>query len=535
MNSKKSRFSWLRNWNRKRKQKEKEEEKKQVPEVEKQKDLVAEKTDETIIEPVVEETKELVPESVVEESGEMTLKPVAEETKELVPEPVPKKARKAPKLRRLGDRDWFGRLRLRKKEKEIGREPEWMRLLTFGVTLVAMLLGLSIMPLFPQPLPAVLAFLIAFVTYKAPILGMPVGGLLVGLGLMYNLAKLNFIVMLGASEIRWLVVFVFLFLFTVLPIVFRDRKSAIVINLGIISAISLFFGQAYFLAIPIIFSSIVIFKKISVLSVIYYVLLSFPLQVMQYLKHVTQIVRVDWWVEPGSSPPIFVPLTEIFIDVQESMLQFRLYDTSKVVFAISEQMSMEAPLVEHTVMEMFSHYLDSLPGIILFLVMIIGIVSAIVLLVRTAFSQTNLGEVENILPIIIATIGTILFFVLANSLQDPLAFRVDLTGSAMALGTLAAIIFTIPTFFMDQAPKERATIDMIEKKSQTLLEKLLIFEDSLRISKALPISFSSLETKSVISKDKLEDINRKNIKNLIGPSEIDEVLRELNKLEKTID
>ena len=108
-----------------------------------------------------------------------------------------------------------------------------MKILTFVITLVAMLLGLSIMPLFPQPLPAVLAFLIAFVTYKAPILGMPVGGLLVGLGLMYNLAKLNFIVMLGEPVVRWWVVFLFLFLFTALPIVFRDRKSAIVINLGI--------------------------------------------------------------------------------------------------------------------------------------------------------------------------------------------------------------------------------------------------------------------------------------------------------------
>jgi hypothetical protein len=218
------------------------------------------------------------------------------------------------------------------------------------------------------------------------------------------------------------------------------------------------------------------------------------------------------------------------------MLQFRLYDTSKVVFAISDQLSIDPPVMEHTVMEMISHYIDSLPGIILFLVMIIGIVSAIVLFVRTTITQTNLGEVEKILPIIIATGATILFFVLANSLQDPLAFRVDLNGSAMALGTLAAVIFTIPTFFMDLSPKERVTVDMIEKKCKTLLDKIVSFEYTLNTAKsALHISFSSLEAKSGISRDKIEDINNKNSKSLISPSEIDEVLKQLNLLEKTVD
>ncbi|MBK5133506.1 hypothetical protein JJE00_03650 [Candidatus Bathyarchaeota archaeon] len=411
-----------------------------------------------------------------------------------------------------------------------------MRIFTLAITLVAMLLGLSIMPLFPQPLPAVLAFLIAFVTLKKPILGMPIGGLLIGLGLMYNLAKLNFIVMLGEPTIRWIVVFVFLFLFTALPVVFRDRKSAIVINLGIIAAISLFSSQTFFLAIPLIVSSIVLFKKISILSVVYYVLLSVPLQIMQYLQHVTQIARVDWWIEAGSSPPIYVPLTQVFADVQDSMLQFRLYDTSKVVFAISEQLSLDPPIMEHTVMEMISHYIDSLPGIILFLVMIVGIVSAIVLFIRTTFSQTNLGEAEKILPIITGTAATIIFFVLANSLQEPLAFRVDLNGSAIALGTFATLIFTIPTFFMDQAPKELATVDMIEKKCKTLMDKLLSFDEDLTTAKiAIPISFSSLETRSMISRDKLEDINGKNSRSLLVPSEIGDVLKELNKIEQTID
>jgi len=532
LNSQKSRLSRIRDWNRKRKQKS-EEKKRIIDEIKSRKSIV-EKSEDLVQEPIAEEIKDLVSEPIVEKSEDLVQEPIAEEIKDLVSEPIAKKT--ISNQRKLRVPSVF-KYRRQKKAKPVNRrEPEWMRIFTLVITLVAMLLGLSIMPLFPQPLPAVLAFLIAFVTLKKPILGMPIGGLLIGLGLMYNLSKLNFIVMLGEPTIRWIFVFIFLFLFTGLPVVFRDRKSAIAINLGIIAAITLFSTQTFFLAIPLIVSSIVLFKKISFLSVIYYVLLSVPLQIMQYLQHVTQIARFDWWIEAGSSPPLYVPLTQVFANVQDSMLQFRLYDTSKVVFAISEQLSLDPPIMEHTVMEMISHYIDSLPGIILFLVMIVGIVSAFVLFVRTTFSQTNLGEAEKILPIIAGTSATIAFFVLANSLQEPLAFRVDLTTSAMALGTFATLIFTIPTFFMDQAPKEQTTVDMIEKKCKTLLEKLQFFEEDLKTAKiAIPISFSSLETKSMISRDKLEDINKKNSRNLLVPSEIDEVLKELNKIEKTID
>jgi len=436
-------------------------------------------------------------------------------------------------------RDWFPKRKKQvkaEKKKLKPPEPEWMKYLTFGITLVSMLLGLSILPLFPQPLPTVLAFLIAFVTLKKPVFGMPIGGLLIGLGLMYNLAEFNFIAMLGSTEMRRLVVVLFLFLFTALPIIFRDRRSAIAINLGIIAAISLFSTQTFFLAIPIIVSSIVLFKKNSILSITYYVLLTVPLLLMQYLNHVIQIPRIDWWVEAGSSPPVFVPLTQIFTDVQDSMLQFRLYDTSKVVFAISEQLTLEPPIMEHTITEMLSHYLDSIPGIIFLIVMIIGIVSAIVLFLRKTSSQTNISEIEKFFPIIIGIAATLLFFVLANSLQDPLAFRVDLTGSAIILGTFAAFIFTIPVFFMDQTPKERATVDVIEKKCKSLLEKIVNFEEALTSAKnALPISFSPLEARLIISKDKVEDINNKNSKHLLPDSEINEFLTELNKVEKIIE
>ncbi|MEM2112182.1 MAG: hypothetical protein QXX08_09980, partial [Candidatus Bathyarchaeia archaeon] len=138
----------------------------------------------------------------------------------------------------------------RKKEKKSAPEPEFLKILIFPITLASMLLGLSILPLFPQPLPVILAFLIAFLTYKKPRIGMPIGSLIIGLGLMYNLSEMNFISMLGELEIRGAFVFVSLFLLTALPIIFHSRKAVISINLGIIAAISLFFSQTYFLAIP---------------------------------------------------------------------------------------------------------------------------------------------------------------------------------------------------------------------------------------------------------------------------------------------
>jgi len=158
---------------------------------------------------------------------------------------------------------------------------------------------------------------------------------------------------------------------------------------------------------------------------------------MQYLNLILPIEKWDWWVEPGTSPPVFVPLTEIFTQVQESMLQFRLYDTSKAVYAISDQITGTPPVMERTVLTVLSHYFDSLPGIVLFLFMVIGIVSAFVFLTRMFFAKSNISHGERLLPILSATVGVALFFILASGLQVPLAFRVDINGAQMAIATFA--------------------------------------------------------------------------------------------------
>ena len=505
-------------------------------------ELPTEKAEETASEPIAEETEEPTPETLSEETGESTPAPLAEEPIELVPEPPAQETEKTlPKRRRLSFGGFGGSLKRqkskpKKKEKESTHEPEFFKLLILPTTLASMLLGLSIMPLFPQPLPAILAFLIAFLAYKKPRIGMPIGGLTIGLGLMYNLAKMNFISMLGATELRGAFVFVFLFIFTALPIIFHSRKAVLSINLGIIAAISLFSSQTYFLAIPLIFTAIVLFKKTSFLSVVYYTFLSVPLQIMQYLNLVLPIERWDWWIEPGTSPPVYVPLTEIFTEVQESMLQFRLYDTSKVVYSITDQLTMDPPVMVHDLQEMISHYFDSLPGIILFLFMVIGIILAFVFFTRTFLSKSNISHGERLLPTMSATIGVALFFILATSLQGALAFRVDVTGAQIALATFATLIFTLPTFFMDYTPKERASVDMILEKAKELKAKLQISEDELaEVKNSLPISCGPFEVKILMINDRLSDILSKTSTRLEDSSEIDKIFSDLDSLSRDID
>lgn len=574
MKSFKSPLSRIRDWNKKRKEKgaEKKEEKKfasetespeeQAEEEESVSESSAENAEESTTEPKTEEPEKLpqvtsdqeveeptAEEMVSDESAELVTEPSseeaegqileaeAEEIEETAPEPLAdKKERSAPKLLKLGLGGLFKRGGKEKKEKEITPEPAFFKLLIFPITLASMLLGLSIMPLFPQPLPAILAFLLAFVTYKKAILGMPIGGLLIGLGLMYNLSQMNFISMLGSTEIRGAFVLVWLFLFTALPVIFRSRRAVLSINLGIIAAILLFFGQTYFLAIPLIFMAMVLFKRISFLTVIYYGLISVPFDIMQYLNLILPIEQWEWWILPGTSPPIFVPLNQIFENVQDSMLQFRLYDTSKVVYAISDQITVDPPVLPHTVQEMISHYIDSLPGILMFLFMVIGIVTAFVFFSRTFLSKSNFSYGERLIPTLSATVGVALFFILATGLQGALAFRVDVNGAQMAIATFATIIFTLPTLLMDYTPKKRASFDMIMKKADEIREKLQIFEDELfEVKNTVPFFFGPFEVKLLMIRDKLNRVLSKTSARSSEPADIDKIFNELDSLSQDID
>jgi len=257
---------------------------------------------------------------------------------------------------------------------------------------------------------------------------------------------------------------------------------------------------------------------------------------MQYLNLVMPIERWDWWLEPGTSPPVYVPLTEIFTNVQDSMLQFRLYDTSLVVNSITDQIASTPPVLPHTVLEMLGHYFDSLPGIIMFLFMVLGIVWAFAFLTRMFFRQSNISHGERLLPTLTATVGVALFFILASALQGPLAFRVDVNATQMTIATFVTLLFTAPTLLMDYTPKERASVEMIREKAREIKEKLQVSEEEVEEVKSnLPISCGPFEVKLMMVSDRLNEILSKTTLRLDDASEIDKIFSDLDGLSRDLD
>jgi len=435
---------------------------------------------------------------------------------------------------------WYKTRQQKKKEKEEQErnpESETLKIITFAVTAVAMALGMSFLPLFPQPLPILLAVLVAFVTFRDPRFGMPIGGAVIGLGLMYHLAELYFISFLGEIQVRIAVIVVWMTLFIVLPIVFHRYKSALAIDLGILAVTSLFSTSTYFLAIPLILASAVFFKKQVGLTIVYYVLLSVPLQIVQYFNYtVAKIARPDWWLAPGSSPPVFVPLNQILADLGSSMSQFRLYDASQAVYAITGQLTWQPNFAGRTLSDALTQYRDSVPGMLMFIVIVAGLSLALVFLARLLVPEGSRLYADKLIPSFMATCAAAFFFIFLGVLQGALAFSADVSAATIVLGTLATLLFTLPVAFIDYTPKQTYTSAEITEKAQALMGRLQVFEGQLNnVKENIPVVVSSPEGKMLVIKDSLEDMLRKFAMRLYETSELNQKFEELEKLSKDID
>ncbi len=447
---------------------------------------------------------------------------------------------KKPSLKISGVSSWYKKQKQKRKEKEEQErslESPTLKMITFIVTLVAMALGMSFLPLFPQPLPLLLAFLVAFVTYTKPRFGMPVGGAIIGIGLLYHLAELYFISFLGDTPFRVAFVVTTITLFIGLPLIFRRYKSALAIDLGILAVTMLFFEPTVFLAIPLLFASAVFFKKQVILSVVYYVLISVPLQIVQYFKYVVEpIVRTEWWLEAGSSPPLFVSLNQIFEDLNIAMSQFRLYDTSKVIYDITGQLTWIPDWHGRTIGDAVTQYLDSVPGILMFVVIVVGLALALIFFTRVLVSEGLIGNGDRLFPCFTATVAAALFFIFLSALQVPLAFRADVDAGTMVLGILATFLLTLPVAFMEYTPKKSATIQEIIAKTEQLMARLKAFEEQLNVVKEnIPVAVNSPEGKMLVLKDALEDMQSKLTLRYYEESELDQKFTELSKIGNDID
>jgi hypothetical protein len=417
-----------------------------------------------------------------------------------------------------------------KEATERALEPRRLRVLTFTLTFAAMVLGLSYIPLFPQPLPILLAFMVAAVTYGYPEAGMPIGCGVIGLGLIYQLSVMNFVSMLsGDPWVRGGFVVVWMVLFIVPPIIFHRQKAALAIDLGLIAAILLFSEQTYFLAVPLILMSGVLFKSKAALTVLYSVLVFVPLVLMQYLQTILAVTRTDWWLDPTAVPAIYVPLSEIAKDIQRSsMLQFRLYDTNKIVTTITDQLYSNPNTANLTLVDALKQYRDSLPGIMLFIAIVAALVVAIFVIMKALAGRS----LEKVLPVITATSAAALFFVCLNALQVPLAISAKITAGVAAGAVVATVLLTLPTSLITYSPKKRATDEMLLEKARELMAKLHVFEGNLNAVKdGIPVDIANVEGKMLVIKDKLDDILTKAAARYYDSYESD---RKYDELDKTL-
>jgi hypothetical protein len=419
-------------------------------------------------------------------------------------------------------------------ERERQAETAAFKLFTFAVTLVAMSLGMSFLPLFPQPLPILLAFLVAFITYQKPQFGMPIGGAVIGLGLIFHLSELYFISFLGGTTVRIVFIVIWMVLFTVLPALFNRYRSALAIDFGILAVVALFFEPTIFLAIPLILASAVFFKKFVSLTLIYYVLLSVPLQLMQYYQYTVLLIeRTDWWVAPGSAPPLFGSLSSISQDLTSAMSQFRLYDSSQILYNIAGQTTWIPDWTGRTITEVLTQYLDSVPGIVIFIIIIAGLIAAMLFFTRILVKENFIGSADRLLPCITATLTAALFFILATTLQTQLAFRADINATTMILGIFATLLLTMPILFMDNTPKQHTTNQEIATKAQMLLDKTLTLENQIKnVTKNTPVNTRLPEGKIIILKETLQDTLKRATQKEFQQQELDEQFTNLNKQNK---
>lgn len=434
---------------------------------------------------------------------------------------------------------WFAAKQKKKQEKEAKQKKlEWphMKLLTLLVTLITMAVGMSFLPLLPQPLPIVLAVLVALLTYKSPMLGMPVGGAILGLGLMAHLAQLGFIAYLGVPVARMVFVVLVIGLLVVLPVFFHSYSIALAIDFGVLAVISLLFDQTYFLAVPLILTSAVFLKKSAGFTILYYSLLSSPLLVYQYFTYIKTIPGDQWWLASGANPPLLSPLSAIFKEINWGLNQFRLFDASRVIYNIQDQINATPDLTGRNIGDAIIQYLSSIPGILLFLILVAGLGLALVFVTRNLIKKSRLPYADRLFSSISATFAALMFFLFLILLQAPLGFAANVNVTMMLMAVGATLLFTLPAAFVDLNPKKRVTPQEMLDKEKALEARLKEFQAVLgNIRNNIPVDISSPEAKTGVVKDSLEDIVRKQQNQFYEIFNLEEFLEEPDKLNKELD
>jgi hypothetical protein len=322
-----------------------------------------------------------------------------------------------------------------------------------------------------------------------------------------------------------------------LPVIFHRYEDAIAINLGIIAATLLFFAETYYFAIPLILVAAALYKKTKLgLTVSYYVMISLPLQIMQYLNYVLTLSNPRWWEDPVADPFLYAPLTGILKGIQESMSQFRILEANKIIGTIVGQITFsDYNHILATTQAVLTRYFDSLPGIILFLVIVIGLVSATALLTRELVAESSTIHAKAILSALTSASATGLFFLFLIGLQSPLAFRTQVNLVQILIGISTTTLVAVVASLVNYAPKTSLEIEklsklIVEKAQELLRVRLQVIEWSLnKVKSSISLDVSSIEGRTLMIKDKLEDVISNVQANFYDLSELNEKFDEVDK------
>ena len=401
-------------------------------------------------------------------------------------------------------------------------------LITFLITVVSMALAFTLIPLLPTPLPIVMALLIAYTTYRDPPIGSFAGSMVIGLGLFYHLSRIGFFQLFTG---RWSVLFVMVILilpFVILSTQLADNIAVISMDMGLIAVSLLFFRSTFYLAVPVILIFATIYKRRGALVTFsYYAFMSLPLQVMQYLKtH-----------EEGLPPPLYTPLNNVYLDIQESMKQVSLTEINKIFRVIGGQI-INAGTTGGTVEPALLRFVDSLPGMILFLLIISGLVSAtafITMKVPESLKKAKLPHKYGdaliyIIPVGSASITNIIFFILLDNLQGPLAFQALVDIPIIVLSTSFTVVLSVPVslskYIIDLREILAIRLEYLRQEAESIFSEIQHYLELIEsISDPIPTSFSSLHTKMLITLDELKEVIDKVSKGVTSPQEVDSMMR----------
>jgi len=491
------------------------------------------------------------------------------------------------------------------------------KLVTFIINMVSMSIGFILIPLLPMPLPYIVAFLVAYATYKEKTYGMITGSLLISLGLVYHLSRIGFFQIFQGPIVKVIILTFLIAPFVVCPAVISNNLHIIAIDMGIIAVALLFFESSFYLAIPLILIFATIYKGRGIaFTFIYYAFISIPLQIMQYLKT----------FQEGAFPPLYTPLSLVYHDIQGSLSYINMDELRKVFNSISEifvsrgfeRYVTEVPdyIVEHfsaylatdyveyirsielpppsapwyvidSFMEfvstniptysnsqlprylnqtlpsfmtqnmtpevlsalpsvgtgvlrmeiemLFPRYvnhvfqtyfseatrqlMNSVPGIIFFMVIMVGFISVITLLNMNMPDPIKESVIPGkyvdfaiyLLPIFVAAVTNLIFFVSIDKLQQPLAFQATVNQPIMLYSTAFTILFSAPVSFSKylfdlREVKEVRSVSLLGEcdYQRQKLERLITLINRMRTP--VPDNFIDLKTRMLIALDEVKEI-----------------------------